>query len=117
MTTYKVPPCRIRVDASYHLTYFVGDQEVTKEEFEDYRKDEEAECKRLHKPQNGKRFKRPGLYGDQHDFSREKDPTTGKDGRYMPQLARYPGDPRAVVRHVDQVVEAGKRKGYGIERH
>lgn len=59
----------------------------------------------------------PGLFGDQHDFSREKDPTTGKDGRYMPQMARYPGDPRAVVRHVDNVIEYGKRKGYTIERH
>jgi len=113
---YKVPACRIRMDASYKPTYLVGDKEVTKEEWEAFRQEEEAECRRLHKPQNGKRFEKPGLYGDKHDFGRETDPQTGLNGRYMPQMARYPGDPKAVVRHVNEVVEYAKRRGMGIER-
>jgi len=58
-----------------------------------------------------------GNYGDKHDWSRETDPTTGLNGRYCPQMARYPGDPKAVVRHAKDIVEYGKRRGMKAEWH
>lgn len=53
---------------------------------------------------------------DRHDFRHERDPDTGLDGRYMPQLARYPNDPTAVVKHVDDVIEVAKRRHLKVDR-
>lgn len=53
---------------------------------------------------------------DRGDWRHEKDPNTGLDGRYMPQLARYHNDPTAVVKHRDEIVERGKRAGKRVER-
>lgn len=60
--------------------------------------------------------KAPCMYGDRHDFGRETCPYTGKNGRYFPQLARYPDDPTAVVRDVKEAVEIGKRRGLKAEK-
>ena len=56
------------------------------------------------------------MYGDRHDFGRETCPYTGKNGRYFPQLARFPDDPEAVVRDVKEGIEKGKRRGMIAER-
>jgi hypothetical protein len=116
MTEYKAPKCGIRYDIMQRAHYLVDDQEVSEAEYQRARKIEEAECRKLHVKQGGARLRQPGFFGDRHDFSRETDPTTGKNGRYFPQLARYSGDPRAVIRHVNDAVEIAKRRGYGVER-
>lgn len=59
--------------------------------------------------------KMPANYGDKHDWSRETDPETGLNGRYVPQMARYPGDPKAVVRHAKDIAEYGKARGMNVE--
>lgn len=58
----------------------------------------------------------PCMYSDRHDFHREKCPYTGLDGRYFPQLARFPNDPAAVVKDVNEGIEKGKRRGMIAEK-
>lgn len=116
MTTYHVPKCSIRPDIMHRLHYFVGGEEVTEAEFNKARAREERECRKKHVPQRGRRFREPALHGDRQDFRREKDPITGRDGRYFPQLARFSGDPSAVMQTVSHGAEIAKRRGYGIER-
>ena len=57
----------------------------------------------------------PNIRPDLDDFSHERDRKTGLHGRYIPQLAKYPGDKRAVFKHVNDAKDAAKRRGLNVE--
>ena len=88
-------------------TYFKGDKEITREEYEARFPPKEW------KPEDGAPF----TCGDTDDFTNNYDPVSkSMSKRYFPQLARYPGDKSACFSHVNQAIEAAKKRGFGIER-
>lgn len=106
--------CKMKLTTAGRV-YFVDGKEVDEWTYAKGCAREQAEMRRERVPQNGKRFRTPGLFGDRADWSRERDSKTGKDGRYCPQLARRPRDPNAVVRSKWELIERGKRMGYSID--
>ncbi len=66
------------------------------------------------KPPNYAKGECPRIKPDMGDFSGERDRLTGKRGRYMPQLAKYRGDPAAVYEHVNDAVDVAKRRGLNV---
>ncbi len=102
------------------IHYRVGSERLTEEEYKAKYPDMWAGMEKRRKwaaDLDLEPVTRDGSPGDRDDFRRERDPVTGMDGRYMPQLARYPGDPKAVVGHVSEVLEYAKRNGLNAERH
>ncbi len=49
----------------------------------------------------------PRVYGDRADWSNEN---SGR-GRYCPQLARFPKDPRGYSTSCQKLIDEGKRRG------
>lgn len=61
----------------------------------------------------------PGMHHDYGDWRNEKTRLrdgTVRDGRYCPQAARYPGDPKAVFDHRESLVDWAERQGKTVER-
>lgn len=52
---------------------------------------------------------------DTGSFVGERDPKTGRQGRYMGQYARYKGDPKAVFLDVRDAKAEAKRRGWSYE--
>lgn len=67
---------------------------------------------RLRNKQRGKRYRRPGCYGDATDWEKEN----GGRGRYCPQIARKPKDPGAYVRKRADLIKYAERNGFGVEK-
>ncbi len=105
------------------IYYRVGSERLTEEE---YKKKYPALWREMRRKQKELRamnlppISRTGVdcarSSDRGDWRHEKDPYTGLDGRYMPQLARFQNDPTAVVKHRDVIIERGKRAGKRVER-
>jgi hypothetical protein len=91
--------------------FFVDDKEVDEWTYRKAQAKEAREMERSREKQNGRRFRAPGCFGDFGDWKRETDRKTGRSGRYCGQLARYPGDPRAVFHSKKELIEAAKKRG------
>ncbi len=105
------------------IYYKVGSERLTEEEYRAKYPRLWAEMRRREKEvraMNLPPITRSGVdcarSSDRGDWRHEKDPYTGLDGRYMPQLARFQNDPKAVVKHRSEIEERGKRAGKKVER-
>ena len=58
----------------------------------------------------------PTIRGDLDDFSNERDRTTGLHGRYIPQLAKFKGDRRAVFKDVASATRAAEQRGLSVSK-
>lgn len=68
------------------------------------------------KPPNYEKGECPGMHPDYADWSTETDRKTGvRGGRYCPQLAKFPGDKRAVVSHKNDAINIAKKRGWSID--
>lgn len=108
--------CKMKFTPSGSRVFYVDGKEVDEWAYHKGCAKEAAEQRRVLKPQNGKRYRTPGLFGDFGDWRGERDSKTGRDGRYCPQLARRPGDPAAVCKSRGELIERAKRRGYGVEK-
>ncbi len=103
--------CKMRLTSS-GKRYLVDGREVDEN---DYRKAcalEAAEQKKALTPQNGDRYRHPGMFGDSSDWGRDIDRKRGVNGsRYCGQLARFPGDKQAFCRSKKELLEKAKRRG------
>jgi len=89
------------------VTYYLDDREVTHKVFHgDWHV----------KPPNYEKGECPTVKPDLGDFTSERCQITGKRGRYMPQLAKFRGDKRAVFEHVNDASAAAKRRGMNVEK-
>lgn len=90
--------------------YYFDGKEVTGEEWEKLHKKRERSLR-----VSG--WKKPFYrlsHSDSGDFRGETDPATGRQGRYMPQYARYLNDPKAVFLSVKDAKKEAARRGWTV---
>lgn len=103
--------CALRFTKAGSKVFIVDGREVDEWTYRKSVEKEAAEQRRLREPQAGRRFSCTAFIGDRSDYRGERDRKTGRDGRYYGQLAKYPGDPRAVFPTKRAALEAAKRRG------
>lgn len=102
---------KLRMVWSNPPRYYRDGKEITAEEYESLtpsRWDSIAKTGKL-----------PFMRGDKGDWSHEKYRTKdGRqiNGRYCPQAADYPGDPKAVFQHREQFCDWAVSKGKVVDR-